>query len=98
MVSRLEPRITKKDADGNPIYRPMVGRINERPNKIKGRNPSWSISTPTEADEEILDQYLDLLNSITAEVKEMREGAPDGDEANAFDCSKGMVSLAHLGL
>lgn len=85
MVARLEPRITKKDADGNPVYRPMIGRVNSRKNRIKGRSDSWSIASPTETDKATADQYADLLKSITAEVKEMRETAPDGDESNAFD-------------
>lgn len=85
LVARLEPRISKKDGDGNPIYRPMIGRINSRKNKTKGYSDSWSISAPTEQDKALVDQHLDLIREITTEVKEMREGAPDGDEANAFD-------------
>jgi len=82
LVSRLEPRITKKDAEGNPLYKPMVGRVNSRPNKIKGRTDSWSISKPTEDDALILDGYESLLRGITSEVREMRETS---DSGAAFD-------------
>lgn len=82
LVSRLEPRITKRDAEGKPIYRPLTGRINSRKNKIKGRSDSWSLATPTEDDKVVLDGFTDLLQSITAEVKEMRETT---DQGAAFD-------------
>lgn len=72
LVSRLEPRITKKDANGDLIFRPLTGRINTRKNKVKGRADSWSISTPTEDDKVILDGFSDLLREITNEVREAR--------------------------
>lgn len=85
LVSRLEPRINKKDGDGNPIYRPMIGRINSRKNKIKGYSDSWSISQPTEDDKVTIEAFTDVLKGITAEIKELRETAPDSDEQQAFD-------------
>ena len=83
MVSRLEPRITLKDPkSGEPVYRPMIGRINSQKNKIKGRSDSWSIAAPTDHDKAIADGFADQLRQITAEVKEMREGA---ENDAAFD-------------
>jgi hypothetical protein len=82
MVSRLLPRITIKDANGNPIYRPMIGRVNSRKNKVKGRSDSWSIASPTDEDKAVAVAHGALLASITAEVKAARETT---DDTKAFD-------------
>jgi hypothetical protein len=86
LVSRLEPRISKKDGDGNLIFRPMIGRINSRKNKIKGRSDSWSIAAPNEDDKAMIDsEFAELIKEITAEVRELRTAADDSDENQAFD-------------
>lgn len=84
MVARLTPRINLKDGAGEPNYKPMVGRINSRKNKVKGRSDSWSIAAPTEDDKVFLrkPEITAQLQRVTAEVKALREAAAD---SAAFD-------------
>lgn len=85
LTARLLPRITLKDGKtGVPVYRPMIGRINERKSTQKGRNNPWGIATPTEAEAAyVRENFSDQLRAITLEVKAMREGA--GSDEAAFD-------------
>jgi hypothetical protein len=85
MVARLTPRINAKHAEsGEPNYRPMVGRINSRKNKVKGYSDSWSIAAPSEDDKALLrtPEVKAQLARITAEVTKLR--AETEDQA-AFD-------------
>lgn len=82
MVARLLPRIGKKDAEGNVVYKPMVGRINSRKNRIKGMSDSWSIAAPTEDDKAAMRPFHEAMAGITAEMKDAAEGEAD---AQAFD-------------
>jgi hypothetical protein len=84
LTARLLPRITLKDKQTDaPIYRPMIGRINERPGQ-KGKNPPWGIATPTDEDKATAQKYADKIKAITLEVKALREGGSTSDEA-AFE-------------
>lgn len=47
--SGFEARLRPLAADTTKV-RSMLGRINSRPNKIKGMSDSWSIAAPTEAE------------------------------------------------
>lgn len=78
LVSRLKPRITLKDANGDPVYKPLVGRVNSRKNKTKGFSDSWSIAAPTEDDRLILAPFEDMIRSTTAEMKATRETTDAG--------------------
>lgn len=84
-VSRLEPRIMLKDKKTDaPIYRPLIGRINERKSTQKGRNNPWGIATCTEDEMKyISENFADKLRAITIEVKGLREGT--GSDEKAFD-------------
>lgn len=84
IFSRLEPRITLRDKQTDqPIYRPMIGRINERKSTTKGQNNPWSIATPTDTDKATANRFEDKIRAITLEVKAMREGS--GSDSEAFD-------------
>lgn len=70
MVSRLDPRIGKTD-------KPMVGRINSRANKVKGRSASWSIAAPTDEDKAIARTHLAAVKAVTARLVADRAKAED---------------------
>lgn len=75
MVSRLGPRVGK-------TVKPMLGRINSRPNKVKGRSASWSISSPTEEDYAVARQHGEAIKAIIQRMeKEQNEALASG----AFD-------------
>lgn len=81
MVARLKPRIS---ADGKPeTYKPLLGRINSRPNAKKGMAPPFSIADPTDADKAIARQYADNIREVTEAVKAAVSGASSDD--SAFD-------------
>lgn len=85
IATRLLPRITLKDKKTDqPIYRPMIGRIDERKSQTKGKNNPWSIvpATPEEM-EFVKANFMDKIRSITIEVKGIREGT--GSDEAAFD-------------
>ena len=83
MYSRLYPRIKLVDGEGQPDYRPVIGRINRRKNAKKGFNDSWSIGKPTDQDKAFIrENHLERLASTTARVKKDREEAQDSE---AFD-------------
>lgn len=75
MVSRLAPRVGK-------TFKPMVGRINSRPNKTKGHSASWSISSPTEDDKTTVRRYQAELRAISERLEAEANKATD---AAAFD-------------
>lgn len=82
-VSRLKPRIDLKDRKtGQPVYRPLIGRIDERTAK-QGSNP-WTIipATPEEL-KYAADKFADYIRALTIEVKGKREGT--GSDENVFD-------------
>lgn len=85
IATRLLPRITLKDKQTDqPIYRPYIGRINERKSTQKGRNNPWGIATCTEDEMKyISENFADKLRAITIEVKGLREGT--GSDEKAFD-------------
>ncbi len=66
MSSRLASRVA---GDKPKTFKPMLGRINSRPNSTKGFNASWSISTPTDADKAIAVKHAALLRQISAELE-----------------------------
>jgi hypothetical protein len=63
MVSRLGPRVGK-------TWLPMIGRINSRPNKVKGRSASWSIAAPTEDDKVILRQHKAEIMAVSRRLEQ----------------------------
>lgn len=82
MYSRLYPRIKLVNADDEPDYRPLIGRVNRRKNAKKGFNDSWSVGKPTDADRPVINAVRDRILATTARVKADRESAQD---AEAFD-------------
>jgi hypothetical protein len=83
-TARLKPRINLRGKDGQPSYKPMIGRVNSRKNKVKGMSDSWSIASPTPEEAAFVTaNHADRLRAITAEVKAMREGT--GSDDAAFD-------------
>jgi hypothetical protein len=76
MVARLDQRIGK-------TWKPMIGRINSRPNSQKGRSASWSISKPTEDDKVIARPFVESHIKPISERLEA-EANKDIDKA-AFD-------------
>lgn len=77
MVSRLAPRVGK-------TFMPMIGRINSRKNKVKGRSPSWSISKPTDEDKDYIRShgFNAKFRAITAKLEAEAKKAED---TSAFD-------------
>lgn len=75
MVTRLDPRIGK-------TTKPMIGRINSRPNKVKGRSASWSISAPTESDKATARAVGSQIKAVTERLIAEANKAAD---ASAFD-------------
>jgi hypothetical protein len=72
MVSRLDPRIGK-------TTKPMIGRINSRPNKVKGRSASWSISSPTDEDKATAREHVSAIKAITARIEKDAEAKVDAE-------------------
>jgi hypothetical protein len=70
MVSRLAPRVDK-------TTKPMIGRINSRPNKVKGRSASWSIAAPTEDDKVIVRQHADEIRAVSQRIQDEKNKATD---------------------
>lgn len=87
MTSRLIPRIGKVDpTTGERNFKPMIGRINSQPNKVKGRSASWSISAPTDSDRNTVRANAEQLKAVTEQIKKAALGAvADEATANAFD-------------
>jgi len=82
-VARLKPRINLKDSNtGLPIYRPMIGRVDEK--VVKGKANPWTILEPTDADKVTARKFADQIRAITLEVKAMREGGSTSD-TEAFE-------------
>jgi len=76
MVSRLAPRVGKG-------FRPLLGRINSQPNKVKSRSASWSISSPTDEDKALVRaQHLGLLHEVAKRLERESQAATD---TAAFD-------------
>jgi len=75
ITARLAPRLPGKD--GKPGS--QVGRINSRPNKNRGMAPSWSISTPTEADMTTARQYADVCRAARDEITKANQAAVESD-------------------
>jgi hypothetical protein len=75
MVSRLDPRVGK-------TTKPMIGRINSRPNKVKGRSASWSIATKTESDLATVLEHGSAIKAITARIEKDAVDALDGEAFN----------------
>ncbi len=69
-------RTVKRPVGGKP----MIGRINSKPNKTKGMSPPWSIAEMTEEDKVTARQHRDLLISITEELAKAAQKSSD-DEA-----------------
>lgn len=81
MTARLRARVT---ADQKPAtYKPMLGRVNSRPNKTKGMAASWSIAEPTADDKATALKYADKIREISAKLKDSIEGK--GADDSAFD-------------
>jgi hypothetical protein len=76
MVARLDQRIGK-------TFKPMIGRINSRPNSVKGRSASWSISKPTEDDKVIARRFTE--SHIRPISERLEKEATAADDSAAFD-------------
>lgn len=72
MVARLDPRIGQ-------TTKPMIGRINSRPNKTKGRSASWSISSPTDDDKVTAREHVETVKAITARLAAEATAAVDAE-------------------
>jgi hypothetical protein len=94
-VARLRPRVddtgatvtsgAEKTVNGKPKnFRPMLGRINSRPNSKKGMAPPFGIAEPTPEDKAVAAKYRDKIAEVSkmVEAKVTGSGA-DGD--SAFD-------------
>jgi hypothetical protein len=68
--------------DKSKTYRPMIGRINSRPNKVKGRSASWSIAEPTIEDKVVARKHNALIAQIS---KEMETAGQEKAENDGFD-------------
>jgi hypothetical protein len=78
MVARLEQRI---NADGTPKYfKPMMGRIDSRPNSKKGMAPPFSILTPTAEDHELLPKFAAQIREISARMEKASAVVDEFDE------------------
>jgi len=83
-VAGSTPKVNGAPVTGTPkSFKPMLGRINSRKNKQSGFNASWSISTPTEADYDIVRKHVDLISSINAEMEKAASVVDEGDEFDA---------------
>lgn len=82
--SRLAPRVEGTNKAGVPLrFRPMIGRVNTKAStKYKKGSPAVSISAPTEADQEIIQQHKALIISIN---KEMESKATKAEDEAAFE-------------
>jgi hypothetical protein len=82
-VTRLKPRIDLKDKKTQePVYRPLIGRVDEMVAK-QGSNP-WTFKPATPEDlAYIRENFADLIRKTTIEVKGKREGT--GSDEQAFD-------------
>lgn len=78
LTARLEGRVnvTAEGAinggavlDKPKTFRPMLGRINSRKNKIQGRSASWSISEPTADDKVIARKFNAEMAAISKEME-----------------------------
>jgi hypothetical protein len=77
VVSRLSPR---REAKTN---RPMVGRVNSKPNKQRGRAAPWGIASATPEEKALAAQVAGpLVAQICAEVERKLNGVAD---VSAFD-------------
>jgi hypothetical protein len=78
MVSRLQQRISP---DGKPkTFKPMLGRINSRPNKTKGMAPSWSVASPTPEDHAVIPKYAAQIREISAQLEKGASVVDEFDE------------------
>lgn len=81
MTARLKSRVT---ADNKPkTFKPMLGRINSRPNAQKGMAASWSIAEPTAAEIETAKKYGAEIRKYSDALREQIEGS--GSDDSAFD-------------
>jgi hypothetical protein len=76
MTSRLASRVT---GDKPKNFKPMLGRINSRPNKTKGMAASWSVAEPTQEEREIAIKHADLIREISEKVRTLANGGTDED-------------------
>lgn len=77
LTSRLAPRREKKN------NRPMLGRINAKPNKQKGRAAPWAMESATPEEKELAAKVAGpLIGEICAEVEKLLNGVAD---VSAFD-------------
>jgi hypothetical protein len=66
--------------DKPKTFKPMLGRINSKKNRVQGRSPSWSIGEPVEADRVIARSHADLIRQISKELETAGLKAPDGTD------------------
>lgn len=79
LVTRIKERI---GTDGKPkTFKPFLGRINSRKNKVKGMSDSWSISEPTDEDRATARRYAGQIKAIS----ERLAAPPVKDEDEAFN-------------
>jgi len=72
MVARLKPRV------GTQLeLKPLVGRINSKPNKNPDFSPSWSIAEPTDADKAVVRAAKVSLLKVRDDIVAAREKADD---------------------
>lgn len=70
VYKRVKPRV------GTELeLRPMIGRINSKPNKTKGFTDSWSIAEPTDEDKALVRQFRVSLLKVRDDIIAAREAA-----------------------
>lgn len=80
MTARLKPRVT---ADKKPAtFKPMLGRVNSRPNSTKGMAPPWSIAEPTAEEIKVAAKHAARIREISEALKTATNG---GTDEQAFD-------------
>lgn len=66
--------------DKPKTFKPMLGRINSKKNRVQGRSPSWSIAEPTDGDRATARGHADLIRSISRDLETAGQKAPDGTD------------------
>ncbi len=66
MTARLSPRVSGQVP---ATYKPMLGRINSRPNKRRGMAASWSVAEPTADEVKFAMNHASMIAEVTEMVK-----------------------------
>jgi hypothetical protein len=78
MSARLAQRIV---GDKPKSFKPMLGRINSRPNKVKGMAASWSVAEPTAEEKALAAGHAAKIREVSTLVEAAVNGPATDDEA-----------------